>query len=96
MTSEQHTLFMSLSEKLRTDAQRISETKEIKQQRGHFNELSNNFFAMIKGLNANQQPVYQQYCPMAKGYWLSDNSAVKNPYYGKSMLTCGKVTETLK
>lgn len=96
MTAEQHTLFMGLSEKVKSDAQRISETKEVKNQRERFNDLSNNFFAMMKGLNANEQPVYQQYCPMAKGYWLSDNSAVKNPYYGKAMLTCGKVTETLK
>lgn len=96
MTAEQHTLFMGLSEKLKNDAQGISATKDVKQQRAYFNELSNNFFGMIKGLNANQQPIYQQYCPMAEGYWLSDNSAVKNPYYGKSMLSCGKVTETLK
>ncbi len=96
MTADQHTLFMGLSEKIKSDAQRISETKDVKNQRERFNDLSNNFFAMLKGLNANEQPVYQQYCPMAKGYWLSDNSAVKNPYYGKLMLTCGKVTETLK
>ena len=96
MTVEQHTLFMDLLGKIKSDAQNISETKDVKKQRERFNDLSNNFFAMLKGLNANEQPVYQQYCPMAKGYWLSDNSAVKNPYYGKSMLTCGKVTETLK
>ena len=31
------------------------------------------------------------YCSMAEGYWLQtkNDSAVKNPYYGKSMLTCG-------
>ena len=96
MTAEQHRIFMGLSEKVKMGAQNISETKDVKNQRERFNDLSNNFFTMLKGLNANEQPVYQQYCPMAKGYWLSDNSAVKNPYYGKAMLTCGKVTETLK
>ena len=96
MNAEQHRIFMGLSEKVKLDAQNISETKDVKNQRERFNDLSNNFFTMLKGLNANEQPVYQQYCPMAKGYWLSDNSAVKNPYYGKAMLTCGKVTETLK
>ena len=96
MNAEQHRIFMDLSEKVKLDAQNISETKDVKNQRERFNDLSNNFFTMLKGLNANEQPVYQQYCPMAKGYWLSDNSAVKNPYYGKAMLTCGKVTETLK
>lgn len=31
------------------------------------------------------------YCSMADGYWLQakGDSAVRNPYYGKSMLTCG-------
>ena len=96
MNAEQHRIFMDLFEKVKLDAQNISETKDVKNQRERFNDLSNNFFTMLKGLNANEQPVYQQYCPMAKGYWLSDNSAVKNPYYGKAMLTCGKVTETLK
>jgi hypothetical protein len=28
-------------------------------------------------------------------FWISKEKGVKNPYYGKSMLTCGKVTETL-
>ena len=96
LSSQQHTLFMGLSLKIKSDAQYINETKDIKKQREHFNDLSNNVFALIKGLNANESPVYQQYCPMAKAYWLSDNAAVKNPYYGKSMLTCGKVSETLK
>lgn len=96
LSSQQHTFFMGLSEKIKSDAQYINETKDIKKQRAHFNDLSNNIFALIKGLNANESPVYQQYCPMAKAYWLSDNAAVKNPYYGKSMLTCGKVSETLK
>ena len=96
MTEEQHKVFMGLSDKIKTGAEQISKNMEIKKQRSYFNDLSNNFFALVKGLKANEKPVYQQYCPMAKGYWLSDNSAVKNPYYGKSMLTCGKVTETLK
>jgi hypothetical protein len=29
-------------------------------------------------------------------YWLSSEAVIKNPYYGKAMLTCGKVTETIK
>ena len=28
--------------------------------------------------------------------WLSEEQAIKNPYYGSSMLTCGKITETIK
>lgn len=96
MTTQQNTLFMGLVDKIKSDTQHIANTKEVKHQREHFNDLSNNLFVLVKGLKANESPVYQQYCPMAKAYWLSDNSAIKNPYYGKMMLTCGKVTETLK
>jgi Cu(I)/Ag(I) efflux system membrane fusion protein len=42
--------------------------------------------------------VYKEYCPMAfdnKGaYWLSESEEIRNPYFGKSMLTCGEVTTT--
>ncbi len=96
LTTEQHTLFASLVDKIKLDTQYIADTKEVKHQRDHFNDLSNNLFTLIKGLKVNQSPVYQQYCPMKQAYWLSDNAAIKNPYYGKMMLTCGKVTETLK
>ena len=96
MTEEQHKIFMGLSDKIKDDAEKINKNTNVKQQRGYFNDLSNNIFALVKDLKANESPVYQQYCPMAKAFWLSDNSAVKNPYYGKAMLTCGKVTETLK
>lgn len=96
MSEEQHKMFMDLSDKIKVDAEKISKNTDVKQQRDRFNDLSNNIFALVKGLKANDSPVYQQYCPMKKAYWLSDNSSVKNPYYGKAMLTCGKVTETLK
>lgn len=29
-------------------------------------------------------------CPMAKAKWIQKKGDVKNPYYGKSMLTCGQ------
>ena len=96
MTEEQHKVFMDLSDKIKSNAEQISKNTDVKKQRGYFNDLSNDVFALVKGLKANTNPVYQQYCPMKKAYWLSDNAAVKNPYYGKAMLTCGKVTETLK
>ena len=96
MNEEQHKVFMDLSDKIKSNAEQISKNTDVKKQRGYFNDLSNDVFVLVKGLKANTNPVYQQYCPMKKAYWLSDNAAVKNPYYGKAMLTCGKVTETLK
>lgn len=80
---------------LLSDAGAISQTKDIKVQREKFATLSANMFALAKTVKLSTQPVYQQYCPMKKASWLSDNKAIKNPYYGNAMLTCGSVKETL-
>lgn len=78
------------------DATAISESKDLKEQRLHFATLSPNMFAVAKVVKLSSQPIYYAYCPMKKAYWLSSEAAIKNPYYGSAMLTCGKVTETLK
>ena len=88
--------FMPLQEKLAFDAKHISENNGIAEQREHFSSLSNNVYKLAKAVKLSAEPVYQEYCPMKKSYWLSSNVAIKNPYYGKAMLTCGKVTETIK
>ena len=100
-TSKQRSAYEPLAKKLQTDAQQISDNaSKIAQQRESFETLSNNLFTVTKSLKAHTEPAYLQFCPMAndgKGaYWLSKENKVKNPYYGKSMLTCGSVKETLK
>ena len=89
------TAFMALKEKLAFDARHISESKDIEHQREHFAGFSANFFKLAKAVKLTDQPVYYTYCPMKKSYWLSADAAIKNPYFGSQMLTCGKVTETL-
>ena len=88
--------FMPLQEKLAFDAKHISENNGIAEQREHFSSLSNNIYKLAKAVKLSAEPVYQEYCPMKKMYWLSSEAAIKNPYYGKAMPTCGKVTDTLK
>ena len=88
--------FMPLQDKLAFDAKHISENNGIAEQREHFSSLSNNIYKLAKAVKLSAEPVYQEYCPMKKMYWLSSEAAIKNPYYGKAMLTCGKVTETIK
>ncbi|HKC36710.1 MAG TPA: DUF3347 domain-containing protein [Chitinophagaceae bacterium] len=77
------------------DATPISEIKDIKIQRDHFANLSNNMATLAKGVKLTADPIYQAYCPMKKANWLSNDKAIKNPYYGNAMLTCGKVVETI-
>jgi hypothetical protein len=78
------------------DAGVISESKDISKQRAVFANFSMNMFALAKSLKLTAEPIYYQYCPMKKAYWLSSDKAVKNPYYGSAMLTCGKVAETIQ
>lgn len=77
------------------NATHISESKDIKQQREHFVALSNTIISLAKASKLSAKPIYLMYCPMKKSGWLSNEKGIKNPYYGKSMLTCGSVTQTL-
>lgn len=78
------------------DAGVISESKELQKQREAFANLSTNMYALAKSLKLTPEPIYYNYCPMNKAYWLSSDKEIKNPYYGSAMLTCGKVTETIQ
>jgi Protein of unknown function (DUF3347) len=101
LSSTERSTFEPLSKKLISDAQIIGDNaSKIEKQRAQFDSLSDNLYSVTKSLKINTETVYRQFCPMAndnKGaYWLSKENKVKNPYYGKSMLTCGSVKETLK
>lgn len=91
-----HMAFMNLQNKLAFDSRHISESTDIDHQREHFTSLSANMSTLAKQAHLAQEPVYQEYCPMKKSYWLSPDTAIKNPYFGATMPDCGKVTGTLK
>ena len=78
------------------DAGKISGSSDLNSQRIYFVNFSNNMLAVAKAVKLSDKEIYLQYCPMKKASWLSNEIAIKNPYYGSSMLTCGQVTETLK
>ncbi|MEO6962036.1 MAG: DUF3347 domain-containing protein [Puia sp.] len=96
LTKTEQAAFTPLQAKLAYDARHISEVKDISHQREHFANLSLNMYTLAKNAKLSDQPVYKDYCPMKKAYWLSSAQTIKNPYYGNAMLTCGKVDETLK
>lgn len=94
MTAEQKSFFKPLNEKMSSDAKHMSNSQDASEQREKFEGFSNNVLAFVKAFGSSED-VFVQYCPMAKKSWLSNVKAVKNPYYGSKMLTCGKVTETI-
>lgn len=92
---DEHVVWMKVLKGLSADSKSISETKDIEKQRESFKALSKNMHELIKA-SKPAQPIYYQYCPMQDANWLSKQNAVKNPYYGTQMMTCGKTVETIK
>lgn len=94
-----HMVWMKVMKDLTSDSKAISETQDVKKQRVQFMSLSKNMRDLLL-VAKFETPVYYQFCPMANGgkgaNWLSKENAVKNPYYGTQMMTCGKVVETIK
>ena len=94
-----HMIWMKEMNGLMAGAKNISETQDIKRQREFFIPFSKSMYELIK-VAKYETPVYLQFCPMAndgKGAnWLSKENAVKNPYYGSQMMTCGKTVETIQ
>ncbi len=99
LENDVHMVWMQVFKNLEKDAALISKTSDPKKQREAFDTLSENIYQLAK-VSKQEAPVYLQHCPMAndgKGAnWLSREEAIKNPYYGSKMLTCGKVTATIK
>ena len=94
-----HMVWMKVMKDLTADTKSIAETQDIKKQRTVFMSLSKNMYDLMK-VAKYETPVFYQFCPMANGgkgaNWLSKDSAIKNPYYGSQMLSCGKTVETIK
>jgi hypothetical protein len=78
------------------DAGKIVESNDLAKQREVFSNFSDNLIAVAKAVKLSDKEIYLQYCPMKKASCLSSEKAIKYPYYGSSMLTCGTVKETLK
>jgi hypothetical protein len=88
--------FKETQAKLAADAKKITASNDLAAQRIAFSSFSLNMYALVKTISLSIQPIYKDYCPMKQAYWLSKVSAIANPYFGKSMLTCGNITETIK
>jgi hypothetical protein len=95
-----HNDWMSYLTPIQTSLKEIESTADIEVQRKAFSTLSENLYKSIKAFGLGNMEAFYDYCPMAfnneGAYWLSDNAAIRNPYFGDAMLTCGTVKETLK
>ena len=98
LSHDEHTVWMKVMDKLATDAAGITKNKDVAKQRVAFASLSNTLYELLK-VSKVDGPIYYQHCPMfneGKGvHWLSKENAVKNPFFGAQMISCGSTVETL-
>lgn len=96
LKGQQLKVWQETGSQIKNAAASIAKTNLVSEQRSQLNALSVSLFAFLKAMDGMGATVYLQYCPMKKAYWLSNEMAIRNPYYGKKMLTCGNIKEILK
>ncbi len=82
-----------------TEAGTFAKAKTIDDKRKLFKTISEQMYDLVRTVQYDRAVVYHQYCPMAfndaGAYWLSKEDNIKNPYFGKKMLTCGEVKDSI-
>jgi hypothetical protein len=71
----------------------VGAAADIAAAREAFGPLSDAMIARVKADGSSDAALRLGYCPMAKRSWLQREGAVRNPYYGAAMLTCGELKE---
>lgn len=98
LSTNEHTVWMKIYKDITLLAGQISNAAGLDKQREYFAGLSEKLYE-IANVSKPAGIIYYQHCPMyndGKGAnWLSRESAIKNPYYGSMMLSCGKIVETI-
>jgi len=99
LTDAAHKDWMVYQQNLNKALKDMEGKSEIEVQRSAFKDLSSELYKTIKAYGLGGATAYYEHCPMAfnnsGAYWLSDNSAILNPYFGSKMLKCGSVEEQL-
>ena len=84
---------------LASNARAILSATKLEEQRKAYSSLSDEMIRLVKESGIKSGNLYVEYCPMAMndkgGYWLSNDSAIRNPYFGDEMMACGEVKEVL-
>jgi hypothetical protein len=65
----------------------LAKSTSLKDARAAFDKLGDK----AKQLAAGQPGYYVVHCPMLKKDWVQTSEKIDNPYYGKTMATCGEI-----
>lgn len=81
----------SLSADVAQQAEILAKASDIKAAREAFKPLSDSLIKYLAANKAHAGHYVKVFCSMANARWLQTGTVVSNPYYGKSMLRCGKI-----
>jgi Cu(I)/Ag(I) efflux system membrane fusion protein len=97
-TGKSHEVWKTLQNEIKSELQHIEHFTKLDEVRDAFVNLSDTMISLANIFKPNET-LFVLHCPMAnnnKGAdWLSSSKEIKNPYYGKAMLTCGEVKDTI-
>ncbi len=101
LKGDSHKKWMGYQKPMIENLNGIIQMKGIDMKRKHFSIISDNLYLMLQTFgNSGNVTRYYQYCPMAfdnKGaFWISNDTEIRNPYFGEKMLKCGETKDTLK
>jgi hypothetical protein len=92
-------LIASLKTNLQQTAMQMPGEKNWEEKRHLLQTSSDMLFDILRTVQYNGGKVYQQFCPMAfdnaGANWLSNDAAIRNPYFGDKMLECGEVKDSI-
>lgn len=80
-------------EDLKKATANMAAQNDLEKQRNAFAKVSAATWELVKDSKELSTPLFYQYCPMKKTYWISAEEKIRNPYYGSTMLTCGRVSD---
>jgi hypothetical protein len=77
-------------------ASALQEAADLKAARAAFGKLGDALMQQAKDSGTPLgDDVKVAYCPMVQKYWLQKGEAIRNPFYGKQMSDCGRLSDKL-
>ena len=98
-SSKSDSNYKALNEKLLPLLESMKDASLAK-LRNTYAEVSNFWIEALHTWGGSDEELYEVYCPMAQDYkgarWLWKKEEVLNPYFGNSMLRCGRVVKKIE
>ena len=81
---------------IQSAAEQMQQTADLKAARTAFARLGDAIMIHAKSSGTSiGDDVSVAYCPMVQKYWLQRGDTVHNPFYGKQMSDCGRITPNI-